>query len=83
MLHFCKTKSYFRSLTCYQQTKAGSDSGILANNYNQKTHVCKYLEKKTKHYFLHSRATAAELKSPKLHLSDSEGRNCCMGLDNF
>lgn len=45
-------------------------------------------KKKTKHYFLHSRATAAELKSPKLHLSDrdyssSEGRNCCMGLDNF
>lgn len=43
VLHFWKTKTYFRSLTCYQQTKAGSNSGILANKYNQKTHVCKHL----------------------------------------
>lgn len=39
-------------------------------------------------YFLHSRTTAAEPKSLKFHLSDkdhssSEGRKCCMGLDNF
>lgn len=72
----------------HQQTKAGSNSGILANNYHQKTHVCKYLQKNPKHYFLNSRATAVELKSLKFHLSDrdhssSKGRNCCMGLDNF
>jgi len=42
-------------------------------------------KKNHKHYFLHGRATAAELKALKLHPSDrdhssSKGRNCSMRL---